>query len=123
MHVRISIDSLNTMNFREYKGLIMITHSQRNIFLKDVENALEELSFNLAHLDNKKSLDNIMQILYALRIAAITYDEYSLQRKVEELLAMMINHNLKYDVKIINRLYTLIETMIYPYKKYNYIVA
>lgn len=101
----------------------MITHSQRNIFLKDVENALEELSFNLAHLDNKKSLDNIMQILYALRIAAITYDEYSLQRKVEELLAMMINHNLKYDVKIINRLYTLIETMIYPYKKYNYIVA
>jgi len=99
------------------------TVTQREAFVRDVENALEELSFNVAHLDKKESIDNIMHILHALRIAAMFYEEHALQKDVEALLAMMINHDLNHDVKIVNGLYTLIETMIYPYRKSMYIAA
>ena len=99
------------------------TLAQRQAFVKDVENALEELSFNVAHLDKKESVDNIMHILHALRIASMLYDEYELKKDVETLLAMMINQDLHHDMKIVNGLYTLIEMMVYPYRKSSYIAA
>jgi hypothetical protein len=99
------------------------TLTQRQAFVTDVENALEELSFNVAHLDKKESVENIMYILYALRIASIQYDENELQKNVEALLAMLINHNLHPDIKIVDALYTLMETMIYPYRKSMYIAT
>jgi hypothetical protein len=99
------------------------TQTQRQAFVNDVDTALEELCFNVAHLDKKESIDNIMHILHALRIASIFYNEDELQKDVENLLAMMINHNLHHDATIVNRLYMFLETMIYPYRKHISIVA
>ena len=90
--------------------------TQRQAFIKDLEEAQEELCLNLAHIDTQESIDNIMHILVALRIAAIVYDEHTLQKSVEEVLAMMINHDKQCDQKTVQGLYELIDMMIYPYR-------
>jgi len=90
--------------------------TQRQAFIKDLEEAQEELCLNLAHIDTQESIDNIMHILVALRIAAIVYDEHILQKSIEEVLAMMINHDKQCDQKTVQELYELIDIMIYPYR-------
>lgn len=95
--------------------------TQRVQFTKDVEEASEQLCFNLAHLDKEGSIENMMAILTALRIAAMTFEEYTLQKNVEGALAMMINHHQIHDKKMINMFYEIAETMVYPYKKNTYI--
>jgi len=96
--------------------MMTILPMQRQIFINDLEEAQEELCFNIAHLDKQEAIDNIMTILYALRIASIIYNEYSLQKNVEEALASMINNNCKQDTKTVKILYELAEVMVYPYK-------
>lgn len=98
-----------------------IALTQRIQFTKDVEEASEQLCFNLAHLDKEESIDNMMSILTALRIAAMTFKEYTLQKSVEEVLAMMINKHHIHDKKMVHTFYKIAETMIYPYKKNTYI--
>ena len=90
--------------------------TQRQAFIKDLEEAQEELCLNLAHINTQESIDNIMHILVALRIAAIVYDEHTLQKSVEEVFAMMINHDKQCDQKTVQGLYELIDIMIYPYR-------
>ena len=99
------------------------TVTQRQVFLKDIDDTLEQLCFNIAHIEKSDSIDNIMHILYALRIAAVTYNEYELQKNFEALLAMMINHDFRHDSKTVNAFYELVETMVYPYRKSIYIAA
>jgi len=100
-----------------------VTLTQRAQFAKDVQEASEELCFNLAHLDKEESMDNIMAILTALRIAAMTFEEYTLQKNVEEALAMIINHYHTHDRKMVNLFYEIAEMMVYPYKNYTYITG
>ncbi len=88
----------------------------RRAFSKDVETAMESLCGSLAHLDTKESIDNILHTLTALRIAAITYKEYALQKRVEEILAHMINLDCSYDTKTVNAIYRLVDIMVYPYR-------
>jgi len=90
--------------------------AQRRAFIKDLAEAQEELCIHLAHIDMQASIDNIMHILVALRIAAIMYDEYTLQKSIEEVLAMMINHDNECDAKTVQGLYDIIDMMIYPYR-------
>jgi len=92
------------------------TPRQRQEFMKDLEIAKEELCLNLVHLNRQESIDNIIHILVSLRIAAIVYDEYTLQQSVEEVLAMIINHDKQCNHKVVQRLYELIDVVIYPYK-------
>jgi uncharacterized protein YjgD (DUF1641 family) len=99
------------------------TPIQRQAFLNDVAQAQEELYLNMVHLEKEESIDNIVHVLYALRIGAITYNEYALQKSVEEALALFINHDLKHNNKIVNTLYKLAEEMVYPYSKDFMIVA
>lgn len=93
------------------------TLAQRQIFMNDIKDSFEALYFNIAHLDNQESIENIVTILYALRIAANTYEEYALQKKVEEVLALMLNHQNEHNAKIVRKLYALVEAMVYPYQK------
>jgi len=95
----------------------MTTPIQRQIFINDVENAFEALCLNMAHIDKPEAMENIMTILHALRIAADTYEEYALQKRIEEVLALMLNHRYEHNTKIVSRLYHLTEEMIYPYKE------
>ena len=96
--------------------MMTILPRQRQMFIKDFEEAQEELCFNMAHLDKEEAIDNIMTILYALRIASIIYNEHNLQKHVEVALASMINNDCKQDMKTVKILYELTETIVYPYK-------
>lgn len=100
-----------------------VASTQRAQFTNDVEEVSEQLCFNLAHLDKEESIDNIVAILTALRIAAITFEEYTLQKSVEEALAVIINHHHIHDRKMVNKFYELAEMMVYPYKKCTYITG
>jgi len=90
--------------------------AQRRAFIKDLAEAQEELCIHLTHIDMQESIDNIMHILVALRIAAVMYDEHTLQKSIEEVLAMIINHDNEFDSKTVQGLYDIIDMMIYPYR-------
>lgn len=92
-----------------------VTETLRLAFAKDVEDAMEQLCFDIAHLDNEESVDDIMRLLYALRIAAIAYGERTLQKQSEKALAIMLNHRLNHSPRTVAFLYDLAETMVYPY--------
>ena len=95
----------------------MTTPIQRQIFINDVENAFEALCLNMARIEKPEAMENIMTILHALRIAANMYEESMLQKKIEEVLALMLNHRYEHNLKIVSRLYHLIDETIYPYKE------
>jgi hypothetical protein len=92
-----------------------VTETLRLAFAKDVEDAMEQLCYDIAHLDDEESVDDIMRLLYALRIAAIAYGERTLQKQSEQALALMLNHRLNHSSKTVSSLYDLVETMVYPY--------
>ena len=106
------------------KGQIMtISPQQRQLFIKDIEDAFEALYLNISHLDNQTSLAEIITILHSLRIAANTFGEYKLQKGVEEVLALMLNHQNEHNKQIVSKLYALLEVMVYPFQQENMITA
>jgi len=94
-----------------------ITPLQRRLFIKDIEDAFESLCLNMSHLEHKESLDEIITILHSLRIAANVYGEYTLQKNVQEVLALMINHQNEHNTQIVSQLYTLVDAIVYPYRE------
>ncbi|SFV57391.1 hypothetical protein MNB_SV-14-312 [hydrothermal vent metagenome] len=62
----------------------------REEFLHDIIQAQEELTINMKNIEKKECIDNIIDILYALRIATIHYNEYNLQKNIEEALALLV---------------------------------
>ena len=100
-----------------------ISPLQRQLFAKDVEDAFEALCLNMTHLDTQVSLEEIITILHSLRIAAHTFGEYKLQKGVEEVLALMLNHQHEHTEQIVRKLYALLEVMVYPLLEKNMIAA
>jgi len=86
----------------------------RLAFLQDVESVMERLYRDIAHIDREESVDDIMRLLYALRLAAITYDEHALKRNVEHALAVMLNRRLHQTAETVTTLYALADAVIYP---------
>ncbi len=91
-----------------------VTETLRLAFAKDVEDAMEQICFDVAHLNEEGSAEEIMRLLYALRIAAIAYGERTLRKQSEKALAIMLNHRLDHTPKTVATLYDLVETMVYP---------
>lgn len=93
---------------------MQISETLRLAFVADVEQVMDRLSVDIARLDNEATAEEILQLLYALRIAAVAYGERDLKRRVEKVLAMMRNHRLNHNPVLVTMLYDLVETTVYP---------
>ena len=91
-----------------------ISEALRLAFVADVEQVMDQLCSDIARLDKEESVEDIMRLLYALRIAANAYGEHDLKRRVEKMLAIMLNHSLNHNPATVNLFYDLAETMVYP---------
>ncbi|MNN61829.1 hypothetical protein D3C81_1770860 [compost metagenome] len=89
----------------------------RLAFLQDVESVIEKLYRDIANIDREESVDDILHLLYALRLAAIAYNERSLKRNVEHALAVMLNRRLHQTKDTVMTLYQLADTMLYPMER------
>jgi len=88
----------------------------RLAFVQDIENVMDQLYQDIAHIDQDEYNDDIIHLLYALRLAAIAYDERYLKKKIEKTLAAMINHQEHQTEQMVTMLYDLANAIVYPIK-------
>jgi len=88
----------------------------RLAFIQDVEEVMERLYQDIAHIDQKEADEEIIHLLYALRLAAISYDERYLKKKIEKTLAAMLNRREHQTEQMVTMLYDLADAIVYPVK-------